>query len=175
LATSVSIASSPPGAGWTPVLTAGGKTLVAVKEGDVRQVWVGFESRPFARTPAFVIFWTSIFDWLGGGAEGFTSAPLSRVEAGVKRLEPRQLPADTDSELWPGIFQDEGQRLAMNAGEVTFARQPTDDWKQALSRLLIAPKKGIDLAPWLAFISIICLAGAAARWEQARRTRAVEV
>jgi hypothetical protein len=58
----------PPPDGWTPILQSGDRALVAVREQPARQVWVGLASDAFARSTDFVIFWTDVFDWLGGGS-----------------------------------------------------------------------------------------------------------
>jgi hypothetical protein len=62
-----------PGEGWTVLARLGGKPILAVRDGEHRQAWVGFESREFARTPSFVVLWTNLLDWAGAGGEGFWS------------------------------------------------------------------------------------------------------
>lgn len=57
----------PPGDGWRPLVQSGDRVLVAVRDQPVRQAWVAFSSAVFARSTDFVIFWTDVFDWLGGG------------------------------------------------------------------------------------------------------------
>lgn len=59
------------GAGWQPVLTAGARPLVAIREAGHRQVWIGFASDGLARTSDWVVFWTNMLDWLGEGGEVF--------------------------------------------------------------------------------------------------------
>jgi hypothetical protein len=66
----VSIATTnPPGDGWTPIVLLGGRAIVAVRESPTRQVWIGFRSPDFARTPGFVVFWTNVLDWVGQSGE----------------------------------------------------------------------------------------------------------
>jgi hypothetical protein len=65
------LAPPPAGDGWTPVVRAGDRPLVAVRQTGARQVWVGFESESFPRHPGFVVFWTNLLDWAGEGGEVF--------------------------------------------------------------------------------------------------------
>jgi hypothetical protein len=62
---------SPEGDDWQSVVFARNDVPVAVREKPFRQVWVGFVSEDFPRTPDFVIFWTNVFDWLGDGGEEY--------------------------------------------------------------------------------------------------------
>ncbi len=65
-------------AGFTPIVTLGGQPVVAVREGSVRQAWVGFNSPGFSRSPALVILWTNLFDYVGNGGDEFAPARLPR-------------------------------------------------------------------------------------------------
>jgi hypothetical protein len=67
----------PPGNDWAPILTLGGTPIVQVRESPVRQVWIGFDSVDFARTPAFVVFWTNVLDWVANSpSEVFVASDL---------------------------------------------------------------------------------------------------
>jgi hypothetical protein len=164
-----SLASSPPGEGWTRLVWTGNQTLVAVKDGDTRQTWIGFDSRTFARTPAFVIFWTNVFDWTAGGNEAFTASPLSQSDQVMHRLAPEKLPADIDPAHWPGLFDTGSGKLAQNAGRVDFGHSSDTNWPAPLSRLHLPPATGLDLTPWLAIAALLCLLGAASAWEIRRK------
>jgi hypothetical protein len=72
--------SSPRGPGWNALVKAGGKVVVAVREGPVRQIWVGFDPEKFSHRPDFVVMWSTVFQWLGDGGDGFAAA---RSEAGA--------------------------------------------------------------------------------------------
>jgi hypothetical protein len=62
-------------AGWRAVVSVDGAAAVAVRDEPVREVWVGFSSEGFDRRADLVVFWTSVFDWLGGGSDFFSSGP----------------------------------------------------------------------------------------------------
>ncbi len=68
------LAASPP-EGFTAVVSVAGKMAVGVRETPARQVWVGFDSKSFARSPDIVIFWTNLLDWAGQGGEAFQPVP----------------------------------------------------------------------------------------------------
>jgi hypothetical protein len=163
-----SLAASEPGEGWTKIVWQGGRTLVAIREGEVRQVWIGFESREFSRTPAFVIFWTNVFDWAGGGVKGFTASQVAQSATFGERIAPEQLSENIDARNWPGLFESDRGRFAFNSGPVRFGHGSAD-WASALSSLHLPPGNGTDLAPWLAIGALLSVLGAAATWEMRRR------
>lgn len=172
---SASLTSSPPGEGWTKLVWTGNRTLVAVKEGDIRQTWIGFDSRSFARTPAFVIFWTNVFDWTAGGNEGFSASPISQSDQVMHRLAPEKLATDIDPAHWPGLFDTGSGKLAQNTSPVNFTHAQTANWPAQLSHLRLPPATGLDLTPWLAIGAIFCLLGAAATWEMRRQSASKQV
>ena len=74
--------AAPPGGGWTPVLWAGERPLVAVRESPARQVWVGLDTDGWSNRPEYVVFWTAVFDWVGRGES--LRRPLARgIDAGL--------------------------------------------------------------------------------------------
>jgi hypothetical protein len=184
-AAGMAVASASPGEGWTTLVAAGGRPVVAVRgggggddSGAARQVWVGFESAAMARSPAFVVFWTNVLDWAGGGgaagAARFASVPLADVPAGARRVDGEALPADVDAARWPGLFETAGGRLAADAPALApngggGAAGAASDWAAALGRLRVGGGAGVGLAPWLALAALACVAGAAATWERRRR------
>lgn len=99
---SVSVASIP--AGWSPLVTVGGTPIVALREtamhsATVRQVWIGFTSPDFTRTPSFVIFWTSLLDWVGQAGETFDPVQ-GTVFAQLTPSESIALPKQTPLAPW---------------------------------------------------------------------------
>ena len=98
--------SEPPsGERWTPLVSVGGKTIVAMRESPMRQIWVGFRSSPFARTPAFVVFWTNAIDWVAGTGESMfvaTIPPLASSNA-AKRQAADAAPGPRELELAPDL------------------------------------------------------------------------
>jgi hypothetical protein len=169
LSSGPSLSADHPPEGWTIVLRAGEHALIAVRDGDVRQVWVGFESRAFARTPGYVVFWTNVFNWLGSATGGdFTAGVVGPPLDGARRLLPKTLPDHVDPDRWPGVFETPTGKLALNCGRVTFGTTSGENWSTRLAAIPPAIPTGIDLAPWLALAALTCLAGAAATWERRR-------
>ncbi|MBC8107282.1 MAG: hypothetical protein H7Z14_11880 [Anaerolineae bacterium] len=68
LIASDALVGRPPIGEWTPIVQSDDRVLVAVRDHPARQVWVGFNSDAFARSTDFVIFWTDVFDSLGGSS-----------------------------------------------------------------------------------------------------------
>jgi hypothetical protein len=104
-----------PAGDWKPLVSAGDRVLVAAREGPGRQVWVGFDSPQWPRSADFVVFWTNVFDWLGGAGQGFTADPVTIQGDEWKRQDPA--PPGVQANAWPGVFRGPDGRLkAMNVG-----------------------------------------------------------
>lgn len=167
LSRGAAVAARGPGEGWTKLAWLGDQTIVAVREGDVRQVWMGFDSREFARTPGFVVFWTNVFDWLGGNtAGGFGAAQIQGIKD-ARRIAPAKLSDDVEGAFWPGLFETAGGKVALNAGAVTFKSGggTTGD----LARLHLTSASPMPLERWLALVALLCLLGSAGVWEKRKR------
>jgi hypothetical protein len=174
LSAGLAVSSDHPPDGWTVVLRAGDRPLVAVRDADVRQAWVGFESRSFARTPGYVVFWTAVFNWLGSATgEAFTAGVVGPPLESARRLLPQTLPGHVDRLRWPGVFDTPAGKLALNAGRVTFGpAADAENWGTRLAAIPPATPAGIPLAPWLALAALALLAGAAGTWERRRQLAA---
>jgi hypothetical protein len=133
-------------------------------------VWVGFESREFARTPGFVVFWTNVLDWVGGkgAAGGFAALPL-RMLRDARRVMPEKLSDDVEAAAWPGVFETAAGRVAMNAGVVEF--NGAGGMSGDLSHLRPTGPQATPIDRYLALAALFCLAGAAAIWEKRNRPR----
>jgi hypothetical protein len=108
-----SVAKAPPG--WQPAVLAGGRTVVAIQSDKTRRAWVGISSDIFPREAGFVVFWTEIFDWLGGGVPEFASSPPAPLSENWRRVDP-STPTDEPG-LAAGLYEnDRGRMLAVNAG-----------------------------------------------------------
>jgi hypothetical protein len=91
--------NSPPSGDWQALLTIGTSVVLAKRDTPVRQVWFGFDSEQFPHRPDFVLFWTSVFDWLGGSTPSYhSSAPpnqqnqsAANVPQSVKSLSGQSL------------------------------------------------------------------------------------
>lgn len=94
-----------PGAGWQVLVGTDAAAMVAVREQAGprrgRQVWVGFDINAFSGRQDYVIFWTNVFDWLGGGERQFSAEPAT-LEKGdwtaVEQADPKIIAS-------PGIYR----------------------------------------------------------------------
>ena len=106
------VSANPP-AGWKPLVSVGDRMLVAAREVPGRQVWVGFDSPQWPRSADFVVFWTNVFDWVGGAGQEFTSYPVTIQGDEWKREG--AAPTGVQANAWPGVFRrSDGQLKAMN-------------------------------------------------------------
>lgn len=155
--------TAPEGPGWTPLVTRGGAALLAVRTDPVRQVWVGFHSPEWAASTDFVILWTNIFDWLGEGAEQFTSHPIGALGPEWSTTPPAAEPG-----LWPGIYRRaDGALRAVNAIDVRIPQRAQTDWRSALARaaaLTIGEAGAVPLAPALLLLAMLAVCIAAVAW-----------
>jgi hypothetical protein len=55
-----------PPAGFLPIVSKGDAIFVAVREQPARSVWVCVGDSAWPSRAGYVIFWTNVFDWLGG-------------------------------------------------------------------------------------------------------------
>jgi hypothetical protein len=173
LASGAAVAAKPPGQGWSVVARLADKPVVAVREaGGVRRVWVGFESREFARTPAFVVFWGKVLDWVGKGGEEYVSRAVGDLPADAVRAAPDPLPADVEPRMWPGLFRTADGLIAVNAPAVEFpaARAGGGGWRERIAGLPLKVGGGVGLRRWLALGALALAAVAAGVWERARRS-----
>ena len=136
------IAIVQPPVGFTRLIWSGNQTLVAVRDGPVRQAWVGFRSTSWPATPEFVVFWTRLFDWLGASAPNYASSI-----AGEHGLP-----------LWPGLYD----HVAVNAAPVRWEEIVREDWPNHLAALANARgNAAFDFDSWLLVAAAGCLLAAA--------------
>lgn len=161
--------------GWTPVVSIGDRVIVAARSEPVRQVWVGFDVSGWSGSSNFVVFWANVFTWAGSGQEQFASYPLGDFDAPWKPVEPPPVKPPPAAGQWPGIYQGpEGGLRAFDAPTAADDRRAltTADWRK---RMEIADggsaaQRGLDMAPFVLVMAIVCLAGAMITW---RRPKAV--
>jgi len=126
--------AEPVGDGWKSVLRIGEKTAIAVRETPARQVWVGISMQKLASSPEFVILWSNIFDWVGGGGEEFVAQTTGQLEAGWRAVEAQ--PQDLKPGWWPGIYhRSDGALLAVNAPDVPLSRVKENNWRAQMAEL----------------------------------------
>lgn len=115
-----------PDDGWSVVLQRSGQALLAVKE-NPRRVWIGFDLSAMANQPAFVILWANIFDWLGGEEGDWKSEEPHDLGQSWQRITPAALPAGVAPGWVAGVYQQDGQLLAVNArGRIWDEPAPSD-------------------------------------------------
>lgn len=160
LSGTVQLAGDPP-PGWTTVVAAGGKVLVAVSPHLPNQVWVGFDSPEWAETADYVIFWTNIFDWTGGGDASFAAHGLEQWTPEWKST----VPIDAPPGLWPGLYRrSDGAMRAFNAPAIPPGPPIHSDWRAKLANLRRVPA-GMELSAPLLIAAIACLVLSAASWQ----------
>jgi hypothetical protein len=150
-----------PPAGWTPLVTMRDKTLLAIRPTDPKQVWVGFNAPDWPRTADFVVFWTNVFNWAGGGGEMYAAFPLNQW---TPQWKPVDLPP-AQAGFMPGVYRrSDGALRAFNAPDVHFNPPAQHHWQRQLSALA----KGFgryELAPFVALAAICCLLLCAITWK----------
>jgi hypothetical protein len=121
--------------GWIQLISRGSRALLAVRPSSPRGVWIGFDAEALARTPNYVILWSSIFDWVAGGSRPeFSSAKVEEIDAQWRLLSS---PVAADVHPEPGIYQRaNGARQAFNAVDIRFPKPPHSNWKKQLQSLV---------------------------------------
>ena len=155
-------AGTDPPPGWTPLVMLGGSPVVASGPPPVRRVWIGFDAPDWARTPDFVVFWTNVFDWCGGGVEGFVAHRLDQWDA---QWKPQDGPAESAG-LWPGLYRrSDGALRAFNAPDVPIPSPMSSDWRSRLASISLPPgRRGLSMP--LLVVALACLALAAMTWRR---------
>jgi hypothetical protein len=159
--------AEPVGDGWKAVARIGDRAAIAVRETPARQVWMGISTQKLASSPEFVILWSNIFDWLGGGGEEFVAQTTGQLEADWTPLDP--LRGGLKPGWWPGIYRrTDGALLAVNAPDVVKPKSvPTSDWQSQLSRVA-AEYRAATATRWLTtpllISAMLLLILAAATW-----------
>ncbi|WP_428939347.1 BatA domain-containing protein [Fontivita pretiosa] len=106
-----SVARLPGEAGWHPLVMAGERAVIAVRQTPARQVWIGLSSDRWPRSTDFVVFWTNALDWAGQGqelyrAEHVPAVPMPReIQTNWRgRLASLAAASATGIELSPGLL-----------------------------------------------------------------------
>ncbi len=160
------LASLPAGGGWTTLVSADGHPAVAIRSEPVRQVWVGFTSPEMAKSPNYVIFWTNVFDLLGGDQGGYASQRAGQV-AGIWHEETARGESAPVHEpgLRAGLYRrSDGAMLAVNAPDVTAPPLPTSAWREELSHLANERVPSLNLARWMELAALAMVLTAAVLW-----------
>ena len=141
---------TPSGEGWRAIVSIGGNPAVAVREAPHRQVWIGFDAPDFARTPAFVIFWTNVFDWLAGDSgDGGDGGDGGIGEDGGAD----DAVADAARHWTPTVVPP-----------IRAAPPSADDWREKLAAFKAPHRARADVTSPVLLASVICLIVAALGW-----------
>jgi hypothetical protein len=150
---------------------SGERALVSVREQPARQIWIGFNSPTFARSADFVIFWTDVFDWLGGtSATEFRTERIWPLDSSWTRdvaLSGEAVTADPA----PGVYRSPaGELRAMSAIDLAFIDSPSLDWMQRLVSVLRSRRADAtsELAPTMLIAALVLIAAAAVLWNRRR-------
>ncbi len=93
-------------AGWLPLVMSKGKTCIAVRDGAERQAWVNLDLDAWSQTPDFVIFFTNLLDWVGGGgSEQYVAQPVGMLGDEWTRVDDSPVPAGIEPGFWPGLYR----------------------------------------------------------------------
>jgi hypothetical protein len=155
--------------GWVPILRLEDRPIVAVHEGSVREVWVGFDAPLWATTPDYVIFWANVFSWVGHGQERFAGDALALWNSAWTLIRPRsESPSHADG-TWPGIYRtQEGGIKAFNSPEIPADHPAVDtpDWRQRLASPQGPAGGAYPLGTIALLMAIASLVAAAIAWKR---------
>ena len=158
-----------PGKGWRPIVTANGSVIVAIRDSPPRQAWIGFQADDFAHRPDFVIFWTAIFDWLGGaGAPDYTSQKIGPLTANWHLQDPADISlSSSDNGLIPGLYKSaSGALVAINASTPQISSPPVQDASAKLKALIEQPTQTASLTSSTLLFSITLIIFSIVTWKR---------
>jgi hypothetical protein len=155
--------------GWQPVVKIGGRTIVAVRDGSVRDVWVGFDDARWATTPDYIVFWSNVFSWVGRGQERYTSSELGSWNNGWKLNAPQAATPTHIEGTWPGIYRTAGGAVAaFNAPALPIGLPPAEpsDWRLGLGATGRSGGGAYPLSTIGFLVAMAFLATAALTWKR---------
>jgi hypothetical protein len=152
--------------GWVSLVSSAGPVLVAVRPGPLRQVWVGFDARDWAATTDFVIFWTNVFDWVGGGSQTYVSHSIDEWSPPWRSIEPLM----GQEGLWPGIYRrTDGTIRAFNDPDLALMPPAVLDWHEHLSDLPPGAL-GRDVSGSFVIAALACMVLCAMTWRRSNQS-----
>ena len=117
----------------------------------------------------YPIFWTKVFDWVGGGEEQFSYQRMQSLGREWKLASLPVKPFDPS----PGIYRrDDGQQLAMNAIDVRLTNPPHTDWRHNLNAMQTTAAGVTELRPGLLLMSLLLLFASMFFWKRSSIERA---
>jgi hypothetical protein len=162
---SMNVALPPKQSGWLPLISAGGRPLLASRDKPSRQIWFGFSSPAFSSTTQFVILWTNILSSFTPDDADFISHPVAALSDDWKPIDS---PGEK-LELSPGIYRrSDGSLRASNIAGVWFPSTRGSDPSRILNSHPILAASAIELARPLSLAALLLLLVAAATFPAAR-------
>jgi len=113
-------------------------------------VWVGFDPEAWAESVEFVVLWTNILDWCGGGESEYVAFPLPPV------------PLDGRNSIVPGLADESGVVRAYNVSPILPVSAGDGRWREQMavlnrSRVFIVSLRGLlSVVAMLLTIAAIC-------------------
>lgn len=150
--------SRPAGTDWRPIVSAGSVAVVAVRNDPVKQVWIGINSADFAKRADYVVFWSEIFQWLGGGGPAYESDGVELLAGRWTRVEPDE--SATEPGLLAGLYRSpEGSLRGVNASCPKLPEAAIGDWQAALRRTSRGKSaRGVDGEMLVAALALVLFA-----------------
>ena len=145
---------------WTSLVSVNNIPLLAVRSTALPQARTTLHSGHFAATPDFVILWTNLLDWLGGGNQAWTSHDTGSLGDEWHTVAPTQRGQ-------PGLYQrSDGARRAVHLAPVHFDHAFGSD-NRAIERhagRAQDPGGKAELLPLLALAALAALLIGALTW-----------
>ena len=111
-------------AGFRPIVTRGGRPVVAVRDGPPWQVWAAVDVGRMSMSADWVVFLANAFRWVGGAGDRYAAVAPQLLGAGWERVDSGPAPAGVEPGLWPGLYRSQdGETIAVNAPARGVARQ----------------------------------------------------
>jgi hypothetical protein len=110
--------TAPPG--WAAKVSRGGRTMVAVRDGSPRQVWVAVNVTEMSASADWVVLMANAFRWVGEATQDFRAESPHLLGPGWERVDGTAAPANVEAGLWPGLYRSPGgETVAVNATVAT--------------------------------------------------------
>jgi hypothetical protein len=162
----IPVTPAPPPAGFSPLVVAGERTIVAERDTSVRQVWIHANFRDWEKTSDFVIFFGNALDWIAAERQGYSAIRPTMLGSDWRALpEPGERPVPPGA--WPGVYKSQpGGLIAVNAGAYPEQSQRVQPVPGAVAGLKIPEKP--SLASSVLYSALVSLLAAAIIWPGSR-------
>lgn len=150
------ITTSPPAGDWTPLVRAGDRVLLAIRE-STHQAFVALDTTSAARSAQFVVLFGKLFDWAGRGGDVYATDPVHALGDEWKLITTDPSTERYDPPL-PGVYRrSDGALLAMSAIDVRFPRLPARSRRDVIA---MTPLHVTSFRPLILGLSVVFTLGA---------------